>query len=713
MKKNIYKIILLFLAILSIVLFLAPILTKNYLVKNSKNLIGTQIEIEDLKYNYFTSVLSVCGLKIFECENTNELITLDTLLLNLAPLKLLNNNLTIEELYVSGLNVKAVLKDSIFNFDTLLNFYTQPDVSITSQETETNPLVHSISNIAFKHSSFLFDNQDIESKLGFKDISFIVPHIVYGGKAKSNGSIKFNFDNGGYVESELSLNTVSGDFDAHVILEKLELSPFYKYVLDYANINSLKGALSSNIHLKGNTSKISEAIVSGKVDVHDFVMTDTNDQKILGADTIKAQLYKIDYAHNSYEIDSLSLSTPYVYFNLDSVTNNMFRIFKLYPDKVVANLDSIAAKSQPDLFYKIAHLKLNKGILDYSDNFTGDVFDYHLSDIEINSDNLSSTSEMLDISSKMLLNNRGTLDAHVQMDPLDFMNGTINFRIENFLLSDVNIYSKHYTGHNIIKGDFYYYSHSDLVNGKIKSTNKLLVKNVSVKSDKKGLYQLPLKFALFLLKDKDGNVNLDIPVKGDLNDPKVNMGKLVWSTFKNLMIKVVASPVKFLASLVGVNPKEMTEIKFNYLDTILSGAQKKKLNKLIDLENKKEGLKIDLLYGVDEHLQQQEIAKQEVDKMYFKAKQKHYLKDKENFKKYVFDKTGLDSLSIEESVAKLTENLNLAAISKRYSDLKIKKTYAYLKLRNDFTQIKISKQDTTALIKKAKLPKFDIKYAVE
>jgi hypothetical protein len=57
------------------------------------------------------------------------------------------------------------------------------------------------------------------------------------------------------------------------------------------------------------------------------------------------------------------------------------------------------------------------------------------------------------------------------------------------------------------------------------------VKNVAVKNNRNGLFSLPLKLALFILT-KNGDVNLEIPVRGDLNDPKINIWRIVWTTFK-------------------------------------------------------------------------------------------------------------------------------------------------------------------------------------
>ena len=93
--------------------------------------------------------------------------------------------------------------------------------------------------------------------------------------------MKFNFKNGGYFQSAFNVNPVDGEFDALITVKDLELNPFYEYVLEYAEINDFNGRLNSQIKIEGNTSEAINSIVSGHVDISDFMMTDKNDKAFL------------------------------------------------------------------------------------------------------------------------------------------------------------------------------------------------------------------------------------------------------------------------------------------------------------------------------------------------------------------------------------------------------------------------------------------------
>ena len=161
------------------------------------------------------------------------------------------------------------------------------------------------------------------------------------------------------------------------------------------------------------------------MEVLDFLMKDKQDKKFLGAKKLECKLKSIDYFNSSYIVDSLVFSEPYVYFRMDSVTNNFFEIFNISTEEDSVQLAELKVRitnpsdSSDSLFYAINHLIINKGIVDYADNLTGEIFDYHLSDIKMNVDDILSSSDWIKINSKMLLNKRGTLVAEVGFNPLN------------------------------------------------------------------------------------------------------------------------------------------------------------------------------------------------------------------------------------------------------------------------------------------------------
>jgi len=698
MRKKFYKILLIISGLIILVLFLLPSLIKRYVVNNSKELIGRQIDIDKVKYNYFTSTLKIYNFKMLENNESDNFISFDTLIVDLEPLKLFKDKIEVESFFLKGLNVNVIMKDSLFNFDDLIAFHSA-EKDTTVENTNKDSFKFSISNIAVEESDFYFDNQVINHTSSIKDLSFKVPFIGWDQEEKSNADVKFYFPRGGSFQADLNINPIDGEFDARLLISDFYLDSFYKYVAQYAKINSFNGLVNSKIYIEGNINEAVKSIVSGQLEITDFVMTDTTNKTFLSVKKMDATIKELDFYNNSYTIDTLQISSSYTFFQLDSVTNNFSQIFlsDSYTESADQKNEQIIdpTETQSDLYYAINHLRIDNGILDYSDNLTGNPFDYYLSDIKVNSDSIYSDTDWFKIHADMLLNKRGTLIAEIGFNPMSSKDAEIDIVIENFLLSDLNIYTKHYTGHDIIKGDMYYYANSKISDGKIVSENKLLIKNVSVNATKGGLYALPLKFAVFLLTDKNGDVNLDIPIRGDLNDPTVRFGKIVWNTFKNLIVKTVASPINFLADLVDGDPKEMESISFSYLDSIPSQRHYEQLDKILELEEKKPGLKIEMTYFVDRELQKEALAKHVLGIQYLSDTKKDYLKDTKGFEAYLQHRSGSDSIVNMNSIITIVGNEKLDIMLLEQNNHLISTIRDYIKTTqaSSLIQIKVAKPD--------------------
>jgi hypothetical protein len=606
--KKIFWVFSVILGIIILIMILLPGFARKYAVSHSKELLGRQIALEKLSINYFTTTVRLIDFKMYEADGKETFASFDTLLVDLQPLNLIRNELVIEQFYLGGLYAKVIRKDSTFNFDDLVAFHTAKDSTEAevADTTPSKPLRFRFSNIELSNANFVLDDQNVGKTTNVRDLSFFIPLIAWNQAQKSEAGLRFDFAKEGFFESSIKIDPIAGDFDADVTINSLYLNIFTNYAKSYANIDSLDGKFNSDLHITGNINKIEEAVVSGKIDIQDFMMTDLEGRKFLGMKRLEVNLKKIDPYYSRYEIDSVILTGPYLHFILSDSTDNISEIFavsdtvKEAPKPAETIYDTSRSKTEDSLYYTVNSFIIRQGMVDYTDNLTGEPFDYHLSEIVLNTDSISSDAGWVNLYSQMLLNERGSLKAEVGFNPLDPVhNITLNYVITDFQLSDLNIYSRFYMGFPIIYGNMYYKSETSIIQGQLESENKLVMTEVEMGDKSGGIYDLPIKFALFILKDREGVINLDVPVRGDLNDPKIRIWKLVWTTFKNLIIKLAAAPFDALAGVVKADPKELQSIEFDYMDTTLTAQRQHQLDLLLELEQKKEGLGIELVYFND------------------------------------------------------------------------------------------------------------------
>ena len=312
----------------------------------------------------------------------------------------------------------------------------------------------------------------------------------------------------------------------------------------------------------------------------------------------------------------------------------------------------------------------------------------------------------------MLLNKRGKLVAEVGFDPANPLDIILDYTITDFQLSDLNIYSRFYVGFPIIYGDMYYKSHTEIISNQLTSENKLIIQNAELGDKSGGLFDLPMKFALFLLKDRNGIINLDIPVRGDLNDPTVSIGKIVWTTFKNLIVKVATAPFDFLAGLISVDPKDIKSIEYNYLDTAFTTERQRQLDLLLELEQKKDGLKIELVYFNDLEKERRQIAVDEAGKLFMDKTGKDYRTKEEDFIDFLKEKTAADSVDIVEASRTLVPVAMLDSLADLYAQSRKSSLDKYLHQVNDSTQIRFLIPDPQSPKNVGSFPQFELKYSM-
>ena len=117
-------------------------------------------------------------------------------------------------------------------------------------------------------------------------------------------------------------------------------------------------------------------------------------------------------------------------------------------------------------------------------------------------------------------------------------------RLKDIELSPFTPYSGRYVGYTIEKGKLGMELKYLIVKRQLDSQNKILLDQFTLgdKVESPEATKLPVKLAVSLLKDRKGEINLDIPVKGSLNDPNFNFFSVVLQFLDKLIVRVVTSP---------------------------------------------------------------------------------------------------------------------------------------------------------------------------
>jgi len=169
----------------------------------------------------------------------------------------------------------------------------------------------------------------------------------------------------------------------------------------------------------------------------------------------------------------------------------------------------------------------------------------------------------------------------------------LNFR--NMELTTFNPYSGKFAGYNISKGKLSTELRYRVEDRKLDAQHHIVVDNLEFgdKTDSKDAAPIPIKLAVALLKDRQGVIDLQLPVSGSLDDPKFRLGPIIWKALLGLLTKIATAPFALLGSLFG-GGDEMAYVDFQAGSAELPAEQIEQLNKLATALAERPQLRLDV-----------------------------------------------------------------------------------------------------------------------
>ena len=120
-------------------------------------------------------------------------------------------------------------------------------------------------------------------------------------------------------------------------------------------------------------------------------------------------------------------------------------------------------------------------------------------------------------------------------------------------LTIVNPYSGYFVGYEIDKGKLSVEVSYKIDHRQLNASQHFVVDQLELgdRVDSPKAVHLPLKIAVALLKDRNGVIDLPLPMSGSLDDPSFRIGPIIWKMFVNLIVKVATAPFALLGHLFG------------------------------------------------------------------------------------------------------------------------------------------------------------------
>lgn len=161
-------------------------------------------------------------------------------------------------------------------------------------------------------------------------------------------------------------------------------------------------------------------------------------------------------------------------------------------------------------------------------------------------------------------------------------------------------YAGKYAGYAIDKGKLSLYLNYKIDNGQLNADNRIFLDQLTFgeKVESPDATGLPVTLAVALLKNRRGEIDINLPISGSLKDPEFSVGGIVVKVIFNLLAKAITSPFALLGSLFG-GGEELSHIEFETGRAALTAASLKRLESLATALNDRPALRLEITGRVD------------------------------------------------------------------------------------------------------------------
>ncbi|WNL47608.1 DUF748 domain-containing protein [Dyella sp. BiH032] len=274
---------------------------------------------------------------------------------------------------------------------------------------------------------------------------------------------------------------------------------------------------------------------------------------------------------------------------------------------------------------RIGQVTLVNGQLNYTDNFIKPNYTANLTKVTGKIGAFGTAGgPPAEVAVQAQLDDNSPVDINGVMNPLTpvaFLD--IKGKANEVELTRLSAYSSKYTGYPITQGKLTVDVHYMLDQRKLQADNHIFITQLTFgdRIESPGISHLPVKLAVALLKDTQGNIDVNVPVSGSLDDPKFSMGGLIWRAIGNLIARAATAPFRLLgAAFGGGNHEDLGYVEFDPGSAVLNAAAQERLGKVVAMLNQKTSLTLDIVGRVDPAQDQNGLRKVTVEDMVRKEK---------------------------------------------------------------------------------------------
>jgi hypothetical protein len=558
--------------------------------------------------------IRVSGAKLYVQRNRDQSINLLQLL---PPAKPATTNLIVA---TSPVAVKTIATPAIILTNLAVPILCQVTNAVALLLNTTNLGIGVIREVSITNCDvrFLDLANSRPAKLHLSDISLEARNLSNLPGTNLVAGLSMDWNQGGTIAVGVNASLSPLTVDMHLALDNIDFGTLDPYLESQVNllIPETSFGMDDDIHLHTPPGMLPDVTFNGALWLNNFRAVDGN----TGGDLLKWDAFRVSGINVNANPLSIAIknvcltnATAYILIATNGVINLLAALHPAVTNGIAQTNAPVATKNASPK----AGTNLLAGLPAISvscitfTNFQGRFVDHSLKpDVNLGVQQASGT--ITGISTAQL--QHGNINIHALVDGvgpvtvtghINPFSGTqtnqVKISMSSMDLLPTSPYSGKFAGYRIARGALNLDLEYDLVGRKLKARNVITIKQFTFgeKVDSPGATKLPVRLAVALLKDREGNILINVPIEGSLDDPKFRIGNEVMRVVMNLLAKVATSPFSLLGAAFGGGGGDLSYQDFVPGRAELPDASRQKLDVIIKALFNRPALELEMSGSID------------------------------------------------------------------------------------------------------------------
>ena len=555
--------------------------------KHSEDWIGRQIMMNDLSVNLFTGTMKADGLVMKEKDGKADFIRIDTLRVAVNPFKLILKELNIRHIALTHPQINVIQNADSFNFTDLLES--------GEEDEEETPWAIGIYDIRLRNGVITYHDMPRDVSWELKNLLIDIPGVYFSGRTTDAG-VSFRLAEGGSLTTRTKYDMEKNRYDVNLEMDGLSLKNFLPYLQDYLNVHSIEGNMGGRLHVNGSVDMPTDVTVGGALTIQDLQLCKAEADTLLCTDQIRLAIAKLNPQQGICHFRAIEIDGMQTHYDLYADGDNFTGLIRedVSENEVAVEQDGKDTDAKP-LVVQIDSVTSHGSTLTFVDHTLRTPFSYRLTDLSVESHDFSTLSTHNNLRLRARTPGGGTIEADWSGSSETLQEQDLVVFLNNVELKDFTPYTMEYFAYPVIGGRMNLKSQNRVRDYRLDGKQSIEIYNCRVGEKDKALkteYNVPLKTALYILRDRHDKIGIDLEMKGNVSDPEFSYRKILIKALCNLLVKLSVSPVQSVLKSFGMSGDALSEIAIIPSQPDLNSSEYAKLDQLVGVQQQKPELKL-------------------------------------------------------------------------------------------------------------------------